>query len=444
MKRAYTVTIGCIEALHDENRFRVFLRDNGWEVVDRPSLADLILVNTCGYRVDQCVTEIRECGRVKQASAEIIVCGCLPRMAREKLREVFEGRCFGPRELDKLADYLAIRGRVSDTESTSFEPGLMYSPSRTIGAYPRAMRMIGRFADCLTHIEDYFAQAGVFWFDTTMSYIKVATGCLGSCSYCAIRFAKGSIKSRAPEQILEEFRHGLAQGQREFVLCGEDVGAYGYDISTSIVELLAALLACDSDCSIHLHYMDPRFLILYFDQLCEFFGSGRIASLCVPVQSGSNAVLQRMNKKYTAQQFAWRVRYLNAAFPWLLLRTHAIVGFPGETDEDFSETCRLLASLRFNQVSVYMYQALPYNPASTMHGQVPHAVKLRRARRLKAKTAARKCAACAHALIEAPRAIERRAKALREHAGRFRSPHKGVDIEEAAAMPAEVHECSVR
>jgi len=388
MKTVYVNTIGCIEALCDENRFREYLQRNGWIIVDNIHSADFILFNTCGLRIDEVIQRICLYKKTKRPDAELIICGCFPFMNKQSFREIFEGRYFGPRQPEKLSEFLGIEGSFYDIDAHTFSPAVFISrqPHKAARALVRISESLTRLDRLLhTSFNGYLRRIGIFWYNSTMFYLKVATGCMGTCSYCAIRFAKGRVISVPLEKVMIQFKQGLSEGKKEFVLSAEDVGSYGQDIGIDVVELLRKIVAEPGDYTIHIRYIDPYFLISYFDRLRDVFASGRIISFCSAVQSGSNQILKLMNKEYRIEQFIDCIEYINNNFPWMFLRTHIIVGFPQETEDDFLSTYELFDKISFNQVSVFQYKAHPYNPAADMGGQISEETKRHRARRLKRK-----------------------------------------------------------
>jgi len=213
--------------------------------------------------------------------------------------------------------------------------------------------------------------------------IKTSVGCLGRCTYCAVRFAKGRINSYPIDRIYEEFRRGLAKGFRRFVLAGDDLGCYGRDLGTDLVALLEKLLSIDGDYEFVLRDLEPRFFIEMFDGLKKAFNGRKIYSFSSPVQSGSDRVLKRMGRDYQIGDFMRCVRWMNEFAPWVKVRTAIMVGFPGEDEADFKKSLDLLDQARFDLVDVYSFSKRPRTEAERMSGQISDFIKWGRG--LKAK-----------------------------------------------------------
>jgi tRNA A37 methylthiotransferase MiaB len=406
MKKVHIDTVGCIEALCDENKYREFLRREGWMPVEDPGDADLILFNTCGLSPDKCLAHIRRYQEVKRNGTELIVCGCFPVMSEESLANVFQGRSFGPRQSEKLAEFLDSPRSVEPLAANLFPSGVFdrRQPRFVVKTLARFGEFLGRLDRRFhTSLCEYFHHVGVFWYTGQMFYIKATTGCMGKCAYCSIRVARGSVRSLPPDTVMEQFRKGLAMGMREFVLSGEDVGCYGQDLGTDLPALLGRMLGEPGEYAIHVRYIDPHFLIRYFDEFRPLFATGRIPHFCTAVQSGSNRILGLMRKEYEIEPFIEAVRYINERYPWMLLRTHVIVGFPGETEDDFLCTCDLFDHVWFNRVTVNRYRIDPINAASGMEGQIPEEVKFRRARRLRRRITLQKVSMSLKYLTGVPR-----------------------------------------
>ncbi len=186
----------------------------------------------------------------------------------------------------------------------------------------------------------------------------IARGCASNCSYCSIRFAHGNIESTNKNEIIESFHLGLNKGFKKFVLIAEDVGAYGIDVNTNIVALLEELFAIDGDFKIIIDDFNPHWMIRYFDELLPLLTkySNKIEDLRIPIQSGSNRILKLMRRRYTIEEVSLCIDSLWEHIPNLKIRTHCLVGFPGETEKDFDETINFLNRYPKIAVEIFDYQ----------------------------------------------------------------------------------------
>jgi len=203
---------------------------------------------------------------------------------------------------------------------------------------------------------------------------------MSKCTYCAIKFGAGPLRSIPLAAAVGEFRSGLSHGYDLFRLTAEDVGSYGQDIGLCIVDLLRELNAGPENFKLLLDDFSPIWLVRYFPELLELFSTEhrRIKYICLPIQSGSERILQLMAREYTAEEARRCLLALKKAAPEIDLRTHVLVGFPGETEEDFAETLDFLKSVKFNLVSIYNYSERVGTEATTFPGKIPERVKLQR------------------------------------------------------------------
>jgi MiaB/RimO family radical SAM methylthiotransferase len=211
-------------------------------------------------------------------------------------------------------------------------------------------------------------------------YIRIAVGCLEECSYCAIRFESGTLRSKPLESVVRQMKKGLDTGHKTFYLLGEDVGAYGQDLGSSIVNLLRALLSCEGEYQLVLSDFHPRWFIQYYPELSEIFVANvsRIGHIEIPVQSGSDKILNLMKRHYSSEDIKRCGKSLREKAPDIHMKTHLIIGFPGETDDDFDQTLDLVRTVKFDRVISYQYTDRPGTEASGFPGKVSSLVKIRR------------------------------------------------------------------
>ena len=200
--------------------------------------------------------------------------------------------------------------------------------------------------------------------DPSAQYVLIAHGCQNHCSYCNIKFAKGATKSRPIQEIQQEIDHHLRSGHFLFVLLADDCGSYGTDIGTSIADLMGAILAQDPRISLRLHYLFPLTLIQYRDRFADLVATGRITYLNAPIQSGSQRVLELMNRRYDIETVLDTVEQFRALSPATWFYTHAIINFPTETEADFEATLKAVDS--FDEILLMDYFRNPMTAASRL------------------------------------------------------------------------------
>jgi MiaB/RimO family radical SAM methylthiotransferase len=219
--------------------------------------------------------------------------------------------------------------------------------------------------------------------DERCYYLKISTGCLGRCSYCAVRRAKGRLLSRDPDRILHDFETGLKRGYTDFVLSADESGSYGRDRGFTLAGLLQRFLAHPGEYRIFLRNMDPRWLIEDLDNLIAVFRSGRFPYLVCPVQAGSPAVLERMDRGYTVEAAEEALTRLHREISRMILRTHFIVGFPGESDDDFDQLLTYARRLPVDHFKVHEFSARPHTRAALLPDPIPPQIIRSRAHRLR-------------------------------------------------------------
>ena len=338
--RFYIETYGCTANQGNSEEASVALMEEGHQ----PSAledADLVIVNTC------VVTERTERNMIKRLCQlqgdRLVIAGCLPKAIPEAGVDI---RC--RRRLGILS------------RSVALEIGATFS----LDHGPRQARFGAEQRDHLCGI------------------INISEGCTGSCSYCIVRKARGRLVSRSPEEIADSLRALIRSGIVEIQLTSQDTAAYGKDIGSSLPLLLKAITKIPGRYMIRVGMMNPSSAKPILGDLVNTFGHEKIYRfLHLPVQSGSDRVIESMNRGYAVEDFAEIVGRFRGAFPDLTLAADVIAGFPGESEEDFNATENLLRQTEPDKVNVTRFSRRPHTPAWRMM-DMPQHVKKARSRRL--------------------------------------------------------------
>lgn len=380
--KACVLATGCPENRIDAARIQEFLRGEGWEMIDDYRHADLIVLNACGFTQDNetsSLENIREIRAGMQPSAELLVGGCLSVIDPEKLRAAQHEAAFESDRIESLAqivhastDPASVQANYLLARTDELAPKRRKLPCLANLLKPRAV------ARRLTEPYRRKLSRAINVFDPKTFCIKISTGCLNACSFCAIRLARGRIRSRAIDEILCELKKGRAEGFTRFALLGTDLGAYGRDHGTTLAALLEQMTNEKGDFEIRLRNIQPRFLIEMMAELRPVFRSGKVTYLSSAAESGSNRILNLMRRGYTIEDYKQAIGILNREFPHIRIRTQLMVGFPGETEAEFRDTYRLLDELRFDFAEVYRFQPRPNTAAAEMPDIVSPAVACRR------------------------------------------------------------------
>jgi len=366
----------------ETSRYGNYFLANGWRPTRRLEKADLIFIYTCGCfnsSEKRTLNTIRQALARKKPGAEVVVTGCLLKIHPEVLGGDY--RLLPLEEINALDGIIDARVRLGSVpEANRIHPirDLISTRDFLVKKFKMDFELTSLFA---SKVRSLFL--GRTKYRGTWN-IRIATGCLGNCSYCAVKFAGGRVKSKAPEAVVEEFSRGLRLGEKTFVLINNDTGSYGQDIGTDIVSLMERLLDFEGDYKIRLIDLNPRWLVRYFDRWRPLLRkhASKIAYMSMPVQSGSERILKLMRRPYTARDIRECFHALKKDSPGLVINTHFIVGFPGETDRDFADSLALAREFDFGRLSIHPYHDRPRTESSTMPDKVPGPVMFRRYRAL--------------------------------------------------------------
>lgn len=376
MAKLHLITYGCQMNEYDSERVAGLLREHSYELTDDEGQADLILVNTCAIREkaeDKVFSKLGELRRLKAKRPDLTigVMGCLAQLQQEAVqrRAPHVDLVFGSPAIARVGELVA---RAQRERRPLLDTG--EAPLVKITARPPVERRL-------------------------KAYVTVMEGCEKHCTFCVVPRTRGRERSHPPEVIVEEVRGLVAEGCKEVTLLGQTVNAYGRDLapSTDLGELFHRVNDVEGLARIRFttsnpYNLTPRLIGAMRDvpKVCEWFH--------LPLQSGSNRVLERMNRGYTRERYLELVDELRAAVPEIALSTDLIVGFPGETEDDFQATLEMVERIGYDNVFAFRYSRRPGTPAATMPEQVDDAVKADRNARLLA-VATRAAAARSRALV---------------------------------------------
>ena len=345
----YIETYGCTANLGNSQDLAGALQEMG-HIPSTLEEADAVIVNTC------VVTEKTQRKILRRLSLlqgkRLIVAGCLSVAIPESIGDI---SCRGRLGLLNRCE----AARISDLFCEYFVPSqdeLLHDPSR----------------DALPHEPSPV--------DALCAVVNVAEGCNGSCSYCIVRKARGRLKSCKVEDVAREVEKLASQGVAEVQVSAQDTAAYGLDIGTNLGQLLERLVQIPGDFMLRVGMMNPNSALLIKDQLLRAFQSPKVYRfLHIPVQSGSDGILKSMGRRYTAANFLELVSDLRSAHAKITIITDVIVGFPGETEEDFTETLNLVKRLQPDKVNITRFSARPGTPAARLY-DMPDRIKKDRSR----------------------------------------------------------------
>jgi tRNA-2-methylthio-N6-dimethylallyladenosine synthase len=360
MAKLHLITYGCQMNEYDSERVAGLLRERQYELTDDETAADVILLNTCAIREkaeEKVFSRLGELKRLKASRPELVigVMGCLAQLQQATVlrRAPQVDLVFGSPAIARVGELVE---RVRRERRPVLETG--EAPLVKITAKPLAA-------------------------DRLKAFVTVMEGCEKHCTFCVVPRTRGRERSHPPATIVAEIEGLVAEGCREVTLLGQTVNAYGRDLTppTDLAELFKRV---NDVAGLHRirfttsnpYNLTPKLIAAMRDvpKVCEWFH--------LPLQSGSDRILARMNRGYTRAQYLDLIDALRDAEPALALSTDIIVGFPGETEADFAATVEMIERVGYDNVFVFRYSRRPGTPAATMPDQVPDAIKADRNRRL--------------------------------------------------------------
>ena len=349
-------TLGCKVNQYETQAMEQTLRAKGHQVVDFSDEADAYVVNTCSVTAvsDQKSRQAIHRVQKQHPAAVVAVCGCYPQTHAEDVRKLGVDLIAGTGDREGFITLLeeAAAGKKNlEAIDRSFE-------RRTFEVLP-AGGMEGR----------------------TRAMLKIEDGCVNFCTYCIIPYARGPVRSLPMEQAVEQTAQLAAEGYREIVLTGIEISSWGHDLKNgkTLIDLLEALSAAAPQVRLRLGSLEPRTIT---EDFCR--RAAALPNLCLQfhlsMQSGCDATLKRMNRKYDTARYLESVELLKRWFDRPAVTTDLITGFPEETEEEFSQTLDFIRRCGFAQMHIFPYSIRPGTPAANMR-QIPKAVKEERAHR---------------------------------------------------------------
>lgn len=345
--KAGFISLGCNKNLVDTEKTIALFKEHGYEIVNNPEEAEVIIINTCGFiesAKEEAINTILEMAEYKKYNCKyLIAMGCLVERYKKELEKSIP-------EVDlyiKYSEYSTLWEQIekllsNGKENVDFE----------------------KFTDrVITTGENY-------------AYIKIADGCSNCCTFCAIPKIRGMQKSRTMESLVEEANKLAEQGYEEIILTAQDTTRYGQDIygEPKLAELLQEICKIDKIKWIRILYSYPETItdkliqvIKENDKICNYFD--------IPIQHISDSVLKRMNRKSNGESIRKLIQKLRKEIPNVILRTTVMVGFPGETEENFEELYNFLKEAKFDKLGAFMYSKEEGTGAEKMPNQIHPATK---------------------------------------------------------------------
>lgn len=349
MKTVAYHNLGCKVNSYEMDAMLQAMRENGYQIVPFDQKADVYIVNTCT------VTNIADrksrqmLHRAKKTNPEgiVVAVGCYVQSDTQAV------------EADSAVDLIVGNNRKKDL----------------VGILERYLNGVAQESVIdISHTSEYEEMRLTTTTEHTRAYIKIQDGCNQFCTYCMIPYVRGRVRSRRKQDVLDEIRGLVAAGYKEFVLTGIHISSYGMENLLTLVQAIDAVQGVER---IRLGSLEPRIITETFveslaalNHICPHFH--------LSLQSGCGTVLERMNRHYTPEEYLGGVRLLREAFVHPAVTTDVIVGFPGETEEEFEITRQFVEAVSFYEMHIFKYSMRKGTKAALMPGQVPDAEKNRR------------------------------------------------------------------
>ncbi|MBL7056986.1 tRNA (N(6)-L-threonylcarbamoyladenosine(37)-C(2))-methylthiotransferase [Candidatus Woesearchaeota archaeon] len=332
MEKIFIKTYGCTHNQSDSEFMAGLLEQEGFKLVDDEASSDLIIINTCTVKDPSEKKFFFELENIKKP---VVVAGCIPQSDQNnpKLQNY---SLVGVKQIERIAEV------VKQTLQGNKVRFLNQSNDQSLNL-PRIRK------------------------NSLIEIIPISSGCLGQCTFCKTKFARGSLVSFKEEAIIKQARAALNEGVKEIWLTSEDTGAYGLDIKTTLPHLLKELLKINKDYKVRLGMINPEYVIEYVDELVEIYQYKKMFKFIhIPVQSGNDRILKLMKRPYTIKDFRKVVHHMTKLIPTLTISTDIICGFPTETEEEFQDTMNLVKEMKFPVLNISKFYPRPRTLAAKM------------------------------------------------------------------------------
>lgn len=348
--KAFIKTYGCQQNVSDSEKYKGMLIQMGFEPTENQNEADVILFNTCAIRENAENKAFGNLGWIKNIKKMnpdlfVVLCGCMTEqesiIEKIKLTYPFVNLVFGTHSIHRFPEIFYD----SFSKRKITRKGLYISEKKDIVPENLPMKRDGKLK----------------------AFVSIMYGCNNFCSYCIVPYARGRERSREPESIVKEFKNLLDSGYKDITLLGQNVNSYGRGLEKKIdfPDLLKMLDSFDGEYKIRFMTSHPKDATeKLFDTIAE---SKHIAHhIHLPVQCGNNRILHLMNRKYDVETYMKKVEYAKSKIPDLILTSDIIVGFPGETYEEFQDTLRLIENVKFASLFTFIYSPRSGTPAAVL------------------------------------------------------------------------------
>ncbi len=358
MRKAALHNLGCKVNAYETEAMQEMLEQNGYEIVPFAEGADVYVINTCTVTnmADRKSRQMLHRARKMNPNAVVVAAGCYVQAQGAKADDCIDIIIGNNKKKDLIAILDEHFAKIEEKEPQ--------------------VELID-----IAHTHEYEEMRVSRQAEHTRANVKVQDGCNQFCSYCIIPYARGRVRSRKMEDVLAEVHTLASNGYQEIVLTGIHLSSYGIDTGENLLELIRAVHQVEGILRIRLGSLEPRIITREFAE-----GIAALPKMCphfhLSLQSGCNTTLKRMNRRYTAEEYYEKCELLREVFDHPALTTDVIVGFPGETEEEFRESKAFLEKVNFYETHIFKYSRRQGTKAAKMKDQVPEPVKTERSNQL--------------------------------------------------------------
>lgn len=370
MKKVALHNLGCKVNAYETEAMQELLEKHGYEIVPFQEGADVYIINTCTVTnmADRKSRQMLHKARKMNPDSIVVACGCYVQAKKDDI----------PEGIDIVVGNNKKQNIVEILEN--YEKEKNQDAKEKADEQEKASETYQEILD-INHEKAYEDLHLTTAAEHTRAYIKVQDGCNQFCSYCIIPFARGRVRSRSRDSVLDEVKTLAANGYKEVVLTGIHLSSYGIDCDDNLLSLILAIHEVEGIERIRLGSLEPRIITEEFAQTIA-----KLPKMCphfhLSLQSGCNATLKRMNRRYTAEEYYEKCQLLRKYFDNPALTTDVIVGFPGETEEEFAESKAFVDKVDFYETHIFKYSRREGTKAAAMKDQVPDQIKAARSAEL--------------------------------------------------------------
>jgi len=371
MKKVALHNLGCKVNAYETEAMQELLEKHGYEIVPFQEGADVYIINTCTVTnmADRKSRQMLHKARKMNPDSIVVACGCYVQAKKDDIPEgidIVVGNNKKQNIVEILENYEKEKNQDGQRETSDEQ-------EKETETYQEILDINHEKV-----YEDLHLSTAA---EHTRAYIKVQDGCNQFCSYCIIPFARGRVRSRSRDSVLDEVKTLSANGYKEVVLTGIHLSSYGIDCDDNLLSLILAIHEVEGIERIRLGSLEPRIITEEFAQMIA-----KLPKMCphfhLSLQSGCNATLKRMNRRYTAEEYYEKCQLLRKYFDNPALTTDVIVGFPGETEEEFAESKAFVDKVDFYETHIFKYSRRHGTKAASMDGQLTEAAKAQRSDRM--------------------------------------------------------------